>query len=145
METPDAIFLGDFNGHSECWNSELSEDNRGAMLAEMFDSAGCVVLNGNEPTREQKGKFSSPDISIASASLAMSASWRCITALSSDHKPILVDIGVEEKFVKAEKRVFINFSKADGLASNNMLKRGLSGYRNPTTYMCVKRHCGNSS
>ena len=113
LETPDAIFLGDFNGHSECWNSELSEDNRGAILAEMFDSAGCVVLNGNEPTREQKGKFSSPDISIASASLAMSASWRCITALSSDHKPILVDIGVEEKFVKAEKRVFINFSKAD--------------------------------
>ena len=74
FDSPHAIIMGDFNAHHSTWRSALAEDTRGRLLADTLDSKTCVVLNRDEPTRAaSNGTLSSPDITIASASLATTA------------------------------------------------------------------------
>ena len=109
-----AIIMGDFNAHHSTWRSALAEDTRGQLLADTLDSKTCVVLNGDEPTRAaSNGTLSSPDITIASASLATSANWSTETALNSDHKPIIMELQIQEPTVNSERRKYVNFAKAD--------------------------------
>ena len=109
-----AIIMGEFNAHHSTWRSALAEDTRGQLLADTLDSKTCVVLNGDEPTRAaSNGILSSPDITIASASLATTANWSTETALNSDHKPIIVELQIQEPTVNSERRKYVNFAKAD--------------------------------
>ena len=109
-----AIIMGDFNAHHSTWRSALAEDTRSQLLAYTLDSKTCVVLKGDEPTRAaSNGTLSSPDITIASASLATTANWSTETALNSDHKPIIVELQIQEPTVNSERRKYVNFAKAD--------------------------------
>ena len=109
-----AIIMGDFNAHHSTWRSALAKDTRGQLLVDTLDSKTCVVLNGDEPTRAaSNGTLSSPDITIASASLATTANWSTEIALNSDHKPIIVELQIQEPTVNSERRRYVNFAKTD--------------------------------
>ena len=112
--------MGDFNAHHSTWRSALAEGTRGQQLADTLDSKTCVVLNGDEPTRAaSNGTLSSPEITIASASLATTANWSTETALNSDHKPIIAELQIQKPTVNSERRKYVNFAKAvwDGFKS----------------------------
>ena len=106
--------MRDVNAHRSTWRSALVEDTRGQLLADTLDSKTCVVLNGDEPTRAaSNGRLSSPDITIASASFQTTANWSTETSLNSDHKPIIVELQIQEPNVNSERRKYVNFAKAD--------------------------------
>ena len=109
FDSQHAIIMGDFNAHHSTWRSALAQDTKSQLLADTLDSKTCVVLNGDA----SNGTLSSPDITIASASLATTANWSTETALNSDHKPIIVELQIQEPTVNSERRKYMNFAKAD--------------------------------
>ena len=65
------------------------------------------------------GSRSSPDISFAPSSFALSCSWEVLQNLGSDHLPILLSIPLSPVFRPNERPPSFNFQKArwDGFAS----------------------------
>ena len=65
------------------------------------------------------GSRSSPDISLASSSLALSCSWEVLQDLGSDHQPILLSDPLSPAYRPNERPPSFNFQKArwDGFAS----------------------------
>ena len=121
-----AIIMGDFKAHHSTWRSALAEDTTGQLLADTLDSNTCVVHNGDEPTRAaSNGTLSSPDITIASASVATTANWSTETALNSDHKRIIVELQIQESTVNSERRKYMNFAKADWDGFKNFMEDGI--------------------
>lgn len=57
---------------------------------------------GNE---RRTGKESTPDVTLASAELEGRCKWRVATELGSDHRPIVVEVGMERE-VKEEGKSF---------------------------------------
>ena len=109
-----ALILGDANCHHDHWHSSGEEDTRGRNLAEIIDVSDFTILNEDTPTRQPvSGGESSPDVSLASADIAMITHWEVDIALSSDHLPIIVSIQLHSEIQYSEKRTYINFSKAD--------------------------------
>ena len=108
-----ALILGDFNAHHASWHTEANEDTRGRNLSEALDNLQLGILNEDQPTRIQNNTSTAPDISIASLRLLPTSQWKIKPALSSDHLPILITISTLVKKIKAPKRTYINFIKAD--------------------------------
>ena len=71
---------------------EITEDTRGNTIASEIDLSNHVVLNEKASTRLTGSCKSSPDISLASANIAMKIDWRTEYALGSDHLPIAPSI-----------------------------------------------------
>lgn len=112
----DTIILGDFNAHDPLWYSNGNDSsNRGDNLAEEISATTYTVLNGNTPTRLPKnGNPTSPDISLASASLVTSvSSWAAETTLSSDHLPILIKLILQSTPITITNGTLTNFNRAD--------------------------------
>ncbi|XP_037811763.1 uncharacterized protein LOC119603706 [Lucilia sericata] len=107
------LVLGDFNAHNQLWHSSLGEDQRGALLAEQIDESTFCTLNDDAPTRIMGTCASSPDITIASASLINYATWRAVVSLGSDHLPIIVCLDRPNDFIVSERRQYVNQKKAD--------------------------------
>ena len=85
-----SLVLGDFNAHHSLWHSGTT-DSRGNQLALSISS--FAVLNTDSPTRVPGNSDpSSPDVSLASASLITSSEWQTHTTMSSDHLPILIGL-----------------------------------------------------
>ena len=83
-----------------------------------------LFSSGGLPTN---GAPSSPDISLASAHLALSATWQPLIRLSSDHLPILIDpYGDHEPLQPSPRRLYSNFRKADWPAFTEHVERALS-------------------
>ena len=108
-----ALILGDFNAHHSSWHSEANEDTRGRNLSEILDNLQLGTLNEDQPTRIFNNTSTAPDVSIASIGLLPTSQWKIETALSSDHLPILITLNTSVKKIKAPKRTFVNFIKAD--------------------------------
>ena len=90
LMTPDTLILGDFNAHHPSWCSR-STDTRGRKMADSINGSDYGILNWDSPTRVSPNPVpSSPDVSLASASLITSCSWQTLSTLSSDHLPILI-------------------------------------------------------
>ena len=89
------FILVDFNCHHPLWESRVTTDPRGE---EVFDWViSCDLLPLNDPDtaallHRSSGSHSSPDISFAPSSLALSCSWEVLQDLGSDHLPILLSI-----------------------------------------------------
>ena len=66
------------------------------------------------------GSCSSPDISFAPSTLALSCSWKALQNLSSDHLLILLSVPLSPAFRHKERPPSFNFQKVcwDGFASN---------------------------
>ena len=88
----DSLVLGDFNAHHSLWHSGTT-DSRGNQLADSVSISSIAVLNTDSPTRLPGNTDpSSPDVSLASASLITSSEWQTHTTMSSDHLSILIGL-----------------------------------------------------
>ena len=113
LKLEDSIIVGDFNAHHSLWHSKLQADTRGNIIANKIDDSNQVVLNEKLDTRITKNCESSPDISLASPSIAMNIDWHTEQALGSDHLPIILTLNSEHTPSYSTRQTFINFRKAD--------------------------------
>ncbi|XP_053968826.1 uncharacterized protein LOC128870250 [Anastrepha ludens] len=103
----------DFNAHHGLWHSSLPNDRRGQQLAEQIDDSTFSTVNDEAPTRVLGICSSSADLTIASAGLINSITWRPMVSLASDHLPIIGSIERPADFVSANHRSNFNFKKAN--------------------------------
>ena len=95
---------------------------RGKEVFDWVISSDLLPLNDpNTPTllHRSSGSRSSPDISFAPSSLALSCFWKVLQDLGSDHLPILLSIPLSPVFRPNKCPPSFNFQKAcwDGFAS----------------------------
>ena len=108
----DSIIVGDINAHNPLWHSKLQCDARGNNIPAEIDNSNHVVLNEKAHTRITEQCKSSPDISLASSSVAMNLDWRTELALGSDHLPIILSVNCDTRLQETSKRTF-NFRKSN--------------------------------
>ena len=117
------FILGDFNCHHPLWDSRGTSD---PCREEVFDwvisSDLLLPLNDPDtptPLHRSSSSCSSPDISFAPSTLALSCSWEVLQDLGSDHLPILLSVPLSLVFRPNERPPSFNFQKArwDGFAS----------------------------
>ena len=107
---------------SSLWDSRVTSDPHGEEVFDWVISSDLLLLNEPDtPTllHRSSGSRSSPDISFAPYSLALSCSWEVLQDLSSDHLPILLSIPLSPIFRPNERPPSFNFQKDrwDGFAS----------------------------
>ena len=128
----DSLVLGDFNAHHSLWHSGTT-DSRGNQLADSVSISSFAVLNTDSPTRlPGNADPSSPDVSLASASLITSSEWQTHTTMSSDHLPILIGLQTTATSSPARHRTYINLKKADWTGYMQEIERKLSSRHLPT-------------
>ncbi|XP_036322431.1 uncharacterized protein LOC118736443, partial [Rhagoletis pomonella] len=88
-------------------------EKRGNLLTEQIDDSTFCTMNDDAPTRIMGSCSSSPDLTITSAGLINSISWRPMLTLASDHLPIISSINKPTDFAPADHRTYTNFNKAD--------------------------------
>ena len=72
------------------------------------------ILNWDSPTRVlPNAEPSTPDVSLASASLITSCSWQTLLTLSSDHLPILIRLQMKTPSNPGLRRIYVNLKKAN--------------------------------
>ena len=109
MMTTDTLLLGDFNAHHSSWHSS-STDTRGTNLENTING----ILNWDTPTRlPGNATPSSPDVSLASASLITSSNWQTKTTMGSDHLPILISLQMAPSSTPSLHRNYVNLKKAN--------------------------------
>ena len=116
------FILGNFNCHHPLWDSRATSDPRGEEVFDWVISSGLLSLDESDtPTllHRSSGICSSPDISFALSSLALSCSWEVLQDLGFDHLPILLSIPLSPVFRPNKRTPSFNFQKArwDGFAS----------------------------
>ena len=76
--------------HHSSWYSS-STDSRGTMLESMVSGSNFCILNWDSPTRlPGNDNPSSPDVSLASASLITSTNWQTKTNLETILRAIIL-------------------------------------------------------
>ena len=116
------FILVDFNCHHPLCDSRVTTDPCGEEVFHWVISSDLLPLNDPDtPTLLHRfsGSLSSPDISFAPSSLALSCSWEVLQDLGSDHLPILLSVPLSPVFRPNERPPSLNFQKArwDGFAS----------------------------
>ena len=113
----DSFIGGDLNAHHVGWFSATNGDEteaRGNSLIEEILASEYVILNEDIATRQPSaGPNTSPDVSLISAHLATSVSWKAITDLNSDHLPIIIEFEEGREEVEENRRTYVNMNKAD--------------------------------
>ena len=108
-------------------------DSRGNQLAYSVSISSFVVLNTDSSTRLPGNVDpSSPDVSLASASLITSSEWQTHTTMSSDHLPILIGLQTTATSSPARHRTYINLKKADWTGYKQEIEHKLSFCHLPT-------------
>lgn len=71
-----AVWVGDFNTPNPLWGSGIKDRNK-AVIGELLDKYGVIVINDGKPTRYHTGKntHSHKDLPIASSNLARVGEW----------------------------------------------------------------------
>ncbi len=116
------MILGDVNAHNQLWHSDANNDPRGNALADVISARTCGVINEDLPTRVTPLASTAPDVSIVSANLIPSTTWKIAKKMSSDHLPITINLTADIKKINAKNVTFINFSKADWPAFQKHIK-----------------------
>ena len=113
MMTTDTLILRDFNAyHSAGYSS--STDTRDTLLENMISGSNFGILNWDSPTRlPGNANPSSPDSSLASASLITSTNWQTKTNLGSDHQPILISLQMYLTINPIPHRTSFNLKKGN--------------------------------
>ena len=105
LTTPDTLILGDFNAYHPSWYSRSTE----RKMADSINGSDYGILNWDSPTRvPPNAEPSSPDVSLASASLITSCSWQTLSTLSSDHLPILITLQMKTPSNPGLRRTYVN-------------------------------------
>ena len=72
------------------------------------------ILNWDTPTRvPPNAEPTSPDVSLASASLITSCSWQTLSTLSSDHLPILIRLQMKTTPKPGLCQTYVNLNNAN--------------------------------
>ena len=141
MMTTDTIILGDFNAHHSAWYSS-STDTRGTLLENVVSGSNFGILNWDSPTRlPGNANPSSPDVSLASASLITSTNWQTKTNLGSDHLPILISLQMDHTINPIPHRTSFNLKKANWDRYSREIEDKLSKRRFHQTAKKEKRSC----
>ena len=112
MMTTDTIILGDFNAHPSAWYSS-STDTRG-LLDNIISGSNFGILNWDSPTRlPVNANRSSPDVSLASASLITSTNWQTKMNLGLDHLSILISLQMNFTINTIHHPTSFNLKKAN--------------------------------
>ena len=109
------FILGDFNCHHALWDSSGTSDSRGEEVFNWVICSDLLLLNDPDTPNllhHSSGSRSSPDISFAPSSLALSCSWVMLQDLGSDHLPILLSVPLFPVFCPNERPPSFNFQKA---------------------------------
>ena len=104
------FILGDFNCHHPLWDSRGTSDPRREEVFDWAISSDLLLLK--DPDTPTLLHCSSPDISFAPSSLALSCSWEVLQDLGSDHLPILLSVPLSPVFRPNERPPSFNFQKA---------------------------------
>ena len=113
MKTTNTLILGNFNAHHSSWYSS-SIDTRGTMLEGMVSGSNFGLLNWDSPTRlPGNANPSSPDFSLASASLITSTNWQTMANQGSDHLPILISLQMYVTITQIQHHTSINLKRAN--------------------------------
>ena len=137
MMTTDTLILGDFNWSPLIVVFKFNRFER-HMLESMVSGYNFDILNWDSPTRlPGNANQSSPDVSLASASLITSTNWQTKTNLGSDHLPILISLQIDVTINPIEHRSSINLKKANWDRYSREIESKLSKRRLPTN--CQKR------
>jgi hypothetical protein len=114
--TPNTIITTDSNAHSPSWFSN-NADHRGILIHDFLDTTSSITLNTNNNTRVPNSIHqapTSPDITIAPTHLALNTHWQVLTALASDHLPILITLNTKTNFrLTQHRRSYTNYKKAN--------------------------------
>ena len=128
---PDALVLGDFNAHHTSWYSK-STDVRGNQMVDLINSSNFGILNWDTPTRlPSNATPSSPDVSLASASLIASTNWQTLTTMGSDHLPILIRLQTTVQVSPAKRRTYVNLKRANWERYEQEIEDKLDSYPQP--------------
>jgi hypothetical protein len=104
--------MGDLNAHHGAWFAS-STCPRGESIIDDVESSSFCVINTDTPTRlPSQGNSNSPDVTLISAHLALSAVWGTHVKCNSDHLPISIDVGRDSPPVRSAK-TYTNFRLAD--------------------------------
>ena len=126
------VIAGDFNGHSKLWDRNQPNDKRGDDIVDFTLTHNLFLCNDGSPTRINRGTggMSSPDITIASTSLANKISWATLNDLGSDHMPIVIEVKNEHTKrhpqSKKQRRRRWRSAKADWTSFANQIDKKLA-------------------
>ena len=81
-------------------------------MVDSINGSDHGILNWDTPTRVPlNAEPSSPDVSLASASLITSCSWQTLSTLSSDHLPILIRLQMKTTPKPGLRQTYVNLKK----------------------------------
>jgi hypothetical protein len=85
------------------------------LLSDAIEISPLIILNDSgSPTRLPKsGSPSSPNLSLASAHVALAATWETHVQLNSDHLPITITLPCDDAPPPKAAKTYTNFRKAD--------------------------------
>ena len=102
-------------------------------MAYSINGSDYGILNWDSPTRvPPNAEPSSPDVSLASASLITSCSWQTLSTLSSDHLPILIRLQMKSPSNPGLRRTYVNLKKANWDRYRQEVEAALSKHSLPT-------------
>ena len=91
-----SIICGDFNAHSQLWDSSSTEDERGNLVELWMISNELDHLNEKDEAthiNRATSNTSSPDITLCGSKVRAKCGWRVMEAIGkSDHLPILITV-----------------------------------------------------
>ena len=132
LTTPDTLILGDFNVHHPSWYSR-STDTKVRKMADSINGSDYAILHWDSPTRvPPNAEPSTPDVSLASASLITSCSWQTLSTLSSDHLPILIRLQMKTPSNPCLHRTYVNLKRANWDRYRQQVEAALSKRSLPT-------------
>ena len=102
-------------------------------MADSINGNDYGILNWDSPTRvPPNAEPSSPDVSLASASLITSCSWQTLSTLSSDHLPILIRLQMKTPSNPGLRQTNVNLKKANWDIYRQEIQAALSKRSLPT-------------
>ena len=125
----DHVFIcADLNGHSPAWDREVEEDELGRTVGEWSDENNFMAANTGEPTRQSRAPpftLSTPDVTLHHARWAGRVDWEPQDALSSDHRPILIDVATGKRLQRHRRRPRPSLAKADWVKYDRLIEEGI--------------------
>ena len=102
-------------------------------MANSINGYDYGILNLYSPTRvPPNAELSSPDVSLASASLIISCSWQTLLTLSSDHLPILIRLQMKTPYNPGLRRTYVNLKNTNWDRYRQEVEAALSKRSIPT-------------
>lgn len=138
---------GDFNGHNTLWGyNDTNQD--GLNVADwMIREDLTLLFNSTDPGTFRSARWNrsyTPDLSFVSKNVDGStqpASRRLLRGFpNSQHRPIIIDIGLKVPLVRSDKRNRWNFNKADWTKYTQIIDRTI--LRIPPQASCYDRFVG---